>query len=131
MQRAGKDGGHQNIAAFPLLNRIAPEQVLVSANGDLVAIDDWRSWGHGDHVVVLYRKDGTVVKQYSLEQLLPKEHIRTLPQTITTIWWGGAHFLDEKAGHIVLMVMKQGANPSAPQYVELRLDLTTGEKIGC
>jgi hypothetical protein len=130
VQRA-VENGYEHVAAFPLLNRIAPERVLVSTNGDLVTIDNWREAGVGDNVVALYRKDGTLVKQYSLEQLMSADHIQTLPHTITTIWWGGDHFLDEKSGHIVLMILKERSDPSNPQYVELRLDLNTGEKTTC
>lgn len=119
------DNGYEHVAAFPLLNRVAPERVLVSTNGDIVTIDNWHQTGVGNDVVVLYRRDGTLVKQYSLEQLLSKEHIATLTHTISSILWGGDHYLDEKSGHIVLMVRKDGSP------MELRLDLKTGEKITC
>lgn len=129
LQRRTEKGQYKIVAAFPLLNEVAPVTVLVSSKGDVVTFDNWHSVGYGDDVVVIYRNDGTIVKQYSLEELLSKQTVENLPHSVSSIWWGGAHYLDEKAGQVVLLVAIEGGEMHNAKYRTLRLDLATGAKV--
>lgn len=123
---------YKPVGSFPLSNEVAPVNVLISTDGKyLVTFDNWHSVGWGNNVVVIYRNDGSLVKQYSLAQLLSEEKVERLPRTVSSIWWSGEHRLDERSGHLVLQVVHDGTKLFDPKakYTELRLQLTTGERV--
>lgn len=127
--RDGRD--YRAIRSFPLTNEVAPVHALVSSDGEhLVTFDNWHMVGWGDNVVVIYRNDGSVVKKYSLIELLSEKKVEKLPRTVSSIWWGGEHRLDERTGELVLQIVADGTKPFVenPKYTELRLVLKTGEK---
>lgn len=123
---------YKRLRSFPLLNEVAPVRALVSSDGRyLVTFDNWHRAGWGDDVVVIYRSDGSLVKKYSLVELLSKKRVEKLPRTVSSLWWGGEHRLDEPRGELVLLIVKEGTRPFAenPSYSELRIKLASGEKV--
>jgi hypothetical protein len=82
-------------------------------------------------VVVIYRTDGTVVKRYSLAELLSKKVVRKLPRSVSSIWWGGEHRLDDQRQEVVLAIVAEGRSflQQDAKYSELRLALASGEKL--
>jgi hypothetical protein len=123
---------YKQVSSFPISNEVAPVNVLVSRDGKhLVTFDNWHSVGWGDNVVVIYRSDGSLVKKYSLAQLLSEKKVERLPRTVSSIWWGGEHRLDERKGHLVLQIVEDGTKlfDENARYTELRLQLTTGEIV--
>lgn len=123
---------YTRVRSFPLLNEVAPVSALVSADGRyFVTFDNWHSMGYGDDVVVLYRGDGTVIRKYSLVQLLSEKRVASLPHTVSSIWWSGTHRLDEKRGELVLQVAAEGSQAfdENRKYSELRLSLSSGEIV--
>jgi hypothetical protein len=123
--------GYDRLRSFPLLNAVAPVKALVSSDGRyLVTFDNWHSVGFGDNVVVLYRLDGTVIRKYSLAQLLSRKKVEDLPRSVSSIWWGGEHRLDEERGELVLQVLASGSPfKQDAKYSELRIRLATGRKM--
>jgi len=105
-RRAG--GGFSRKAEFPLLNEVSPVSALVSDNGDfVVTFDNWHSVGYGDDVVVIYLSNGSLVNKFGLEDLLTEGDIETLPRSVSSIWWGGNHQLDEANSLLVLKVVSK------------------------
>jgi hypothetical protein len=118
--------------SFPLLNEVAPVNALVSGDGRyIVTFDNWHAVGWGDNVIVIYRADGSVIKKYSLVDLLSQKKVDRLPRSVSSIWWAGEHRLDEARGELVLQVVDraQGLFDDKAKYVELRIKLATGEKL--
>jgi hypothetical protein len=122
---------YKPVRSFPLLNEVAPVDALVSSDGQyLVTFDNWHSVGWGDHVVVIYRGDGSVVKKYSLVELLSEKKVDKLPRSVSSIWWGGEHRLDEQRGQLVLRVVEgKGLFQKNAKYSEVRIALASGAKI--
>ncbi len=126
------EGKYRPIRSFPLSNEVAPVSALVSHDGQyLVTFDNWHSVGWGDSVVVIYRSDGSMVRKYSLAQLLSEKKVRKLPRSVSSIWWGGEHRLDERSGHLVLQIVAAGTKmfDENAKYSELRIRLASGEKV--
>jgi hypothetical protein len=118
--------------SFPLLNEVAPVDALVSGDGRyIVTFDNWHTVGWGDNVVVIYRADGSLIKKYSLGDLLSQKKVDRLPRSVSSIWWAGEHRMDESRGELLLQVVDraQALCDEKAKYVELRIKLATGEKL--
>src|SRR5262245_35300929 len=91
--------GYAKKSEFPLVNEVSPVEALVSADGQhVVTFDNWHSVGYGDDVVVIYRSDGTLVKKFGLADLFTKSDIQHFPHSVSSIWWGSDHYIDDKKG---------------------------------
>lgn len=119
-------------AAFRLVNEVAPVGALVADSGRyVVTFDNWHSVGYGGDVVVIYLGDGTLVGKLGLADFLTEKDVMALPRSVSSIWWGGEHYLDEPAGQLVLRVVAdRGAQAGKPgRYQELRVGLATGRPV--
>ena len=126
------DGGYSKKWEFPLLNEVSPVSALVSSSGDyVVTFDNWHSVGYGDDVVVIYRSNGVLIKKFGLEDLLTEGDIETLPRSVSSIWWGREHYIDEANGHLVLKVVSNGKSSwdDSAKFHELKIDLATGRPL--
>ena len=126
------NGNYSKKTEFPLVNEVSPVRAIISNDGAyVVTFDNWHSAGYGEDVVVIYRTDGSVVKKFGLEDLLTKGDIRMMPRSISSIWWGGEHYIDEQNN---LLVLKVAANRRSPRekeatFFELKIQLATGQPI--
>lgn len=70
-----------------LVNKASPAMVFISDNGTIVTIDDWVPRGH-EHCVVVYSKEGKLLRDYALEDILNKDEIAAdVKQTVSNRWW--------------------------------------------
>lgn len=112
----------------PLVNETAPVSALVSDDGAYaITFDNWHSMGLGDNVVVIYRRDGKVVRALALSDILPDDYVRALPRSVSSLWWSGEHRLE--GGQLLLqVVVPSNSNLDAKrQYVQLAVDLASGQ----
>lgn len=126
------DGGYSKMREFPLVNEVSPVSALVSGKGDyVVTFDNWHSVGYGDDVVVIYRSDGALVKKFSLADLLTEGDIETLPRSVSSIWWGGEHYIDEANGVLALEVVSNGKSPweDGAKFHQLKIELASGRPL--
>src|SRR5215211_8324642 len=126
------DGGYSKKWEFPLLNEVSPVSAIVSNIGDFVVVfDNWHSVGYGDNVVVIYRSDGTLVKKFGLEDLLTEGDIETLPRSVSSIQWGGEHYINDVNGILILKVVSNGKSSwdNDAKYHELKIELPTGRPL--
>jgi TonB family protein len=122
--------GYSKKCEFPLVNEVCPVSALVSDKGDyVVTFDNWHSVGFGDDVVVIYRSNGTLIKKFGLEELLTDGDIETLPRSVSSMWWGGSHYIDEANHRLVLKVVSDGKHTSDAKFHELKIDLATGRPL--
>jgi hypothetical protein len=76
----------------PLVNAIQPYQALLSPQGDLVTLNEHGHVGY-ENAVVIYGRDGSFVKAYALEELLPpelasgNENEAKFPISMSSRWW--------------------------------------------
>jgi len=116
----------------PLLNDIAPVSALVTSNGNyVVTFDEWHSVGYGPNVVVIYGSDGKVIRRLSLADFLSKGHIASLPHSVSSIFWGAGHYIDEAQEKIILRVFESGTmfSEPSPEIREIQIVLATGEIV--
>jgi hypothetical protein len=129
----GSDGRYSLKSEFPLLNKVAPADALVSDRGDyFVTFDNWHSVGYGDQVVVIYRADGSVVRKLALDDFLTKADIEKLMRTVSSIWWREDAFIDEAKRELVLPIKMRQEDPhhsTTPPLPEVRIDLATGQLL--
>ena len=126
------DGGYSKKGEFPLLNEVSPVSALVSNNGDyVVTFDNWHSVGYGDEVVVIYRSNGALVQKIGLEDLLTEGDIETLPRSVSSIWWGGEHYIDDATGTLILKVVANGKDSwdEDAKFHDLKIELATGRPL--
>ena len=83
--RQKTEGGVMRIWERPLVNRIAPVQVLIPDSGRyVVTMDEWH--GVGKNPVVIYDGAGELVAHLSLEDLKLKGHPK-IKQSVSSYWW--------------------------------------------
>ncbi len=126
------DGGYYKKWEFPLVNEVSPVSALVANNGSyVVTFDNWHSAGYGDDVVVIYHSNGTLVKKFGLEDFLTEGDIETLPRSVSSIWWGGEHFIDEANGLLVLKIVSDRKNPweDGAKFHDMKIELATGRAL--
>src|SRR2546426_2971329 len=126
------DGAYARKSEFPLVNEVSPVSALVSNDGNyVVTFDNWHSAGYGDDVVVLYRSNGAVIKKFGLKDLLTEGDIETLPRSVSSIWWGGTHYIDDSSGLLVLKIISNRKSPweDGAQFLELKMELATGRTL--
>lgn len=129
-QREGPDRWRK-VWQMPLVNEVAPTTVLLANDGSyLVTFDNWHSAGYGDDVVVIYNRQGDLVRKLSVEQILPAAFVAHLPTTVSSRWWAGTHALVEGDRFVELQIVRPGSDIGGDAtYVPLRLRLADGEVV--
>ena len=115
-----------------LVNEVSPVDILVSNEGEhVITFDNWHSVGYGDDVVAIYSaSNGKLIKNFGLSAFLTEQDISSLPRSISSIWWGGKHFLDPENQQLVLQVTKGKMTfDKDVEYFQVRVDLTDGKVI--
>lgn len=128
----GADGGYSKKWEYPLVNKVSPVSAAVSNKGEyVVTFDNWFRMGYGNDVVVIYRSNGALIKKFGLEDLLTKRDIEALPHSVSSIWWGGKHYLDEVNGLLVLKIISNRKSPweADAKFHELKIELATGRPL--
>jgi len=122
-------GGYEKVWESRLSNDVAPIAALVSDGGQYVAtFDNWHSVGYGDDVVVIYGPGGKLVKKMALSDIVPTTS--NLPRSVSSIWWGGKHYIDEQSLQLVLKVLSEWTPEyEEGKYRDVRIDLRTGEFV--
>lgn len=127
------DGGaYEKVWEGRLTNDVAPVAALVSDSGEyFVTFDNWHLIGYGDNIVAIYGPGGSLVRKMALTDIFPRESMIRLPRSVSSIYWGGEHRIDDKKRHLVLQVVSKwsGDFEDKPEYRELRVDLKTGELV--
>jgi hypothetical protein len=127
-----KNGKYEKLWETRLSNDVAPVGALVSDGGEyVVTFDNWHSVGYGDDVVAIYGSGGTQVRKMSLSDIFPQNSAVKLPRSVSSIYWGGKHHIDEKNQQLVLRVVSKwsGSFQDEPEFKEMRVDLRTGQFI--
>ena len=128
MYSVNRLGLRHRLLGFRLVNEVAPVSALVSDDGRrLVTFDNWHGMGYGDDVVVIYRSDGTLVRKFSLEELLTAEDVRELPRSISSRYWSAWEQIDPITSRLVLGISRCHFRDECHEVpVPLEIDLETG-----
>ncbi|WP_165250394.1 hypothetical protein [Paludisphaera soli] len=116
----------------PLTNDVSPTSALVADDGSVVTLDNWHSMGYGSNVVVVYDRDGKLVRSMGLEDFLAPEVVKGLPHSVSSIWWGRGHHLDEKQETLILNIgnsLSSSGDDEAAPAKSIRVRLKTGEIV--
>lgn len=65
----------------------APLKALISVDGSYVVTLDGFGMGSGNDVVVAYKRDGTRLKSWRLDEILTKEDFASVPTSVSSYWW--------------------------------------------
>ncbi len=141
LERRGADGAWSLVWEAPLLNDVAPVDVVVADGGRFVAtFDNWHSMGFGKHVVVVYDGAGTPLRTHSLEDFLPRAFGAALPRSVSSLQWRGDPVPSDDGESVILPVVvpslaahgidartgRELDDDIEPGYVALRIDGSTG-----
>jgi hypothetical protein len=123
--REQSDKGYRLERTIDMPNPVAPVEVFVSNNGDLVTLDNWHNEGYGA-VLVLYHWDGKIVRTYQLADLFSKREIESFPISVSSIWWhkGPTYIQQDQKDFYV-------GYREPPNYSELILKLSNGSVRLC
>lgn len=116
------------LAEFKLVNEVAPVTALVSNDGQyLVTFDNWHSCGYGSDAIVIYHRDGSLVRSLSLEDVLTAKDFAVLPRSVSSIQWGAQHYIDEDRHLLVLRIARcTGLDLCLEKAPEVALHLADG-----
>jgi len=123
--REQPDKSYRPVRTIDLRNPVAPVDVFVSNNGDLVTLDNWHNRGYGV-VLALYHFDGKLVKGYRLADLFPKKDLDSFPGSVSSILWHkGPTYINDDQNNFYM------GYHEAPDYRDLILDLDNGSVRLC
>lgn len=128
LERRSASGRWQTAWSKPLVNEVAPVDVVVANGGDgFATLDNWHSVGHGPNAIVIYRGDGTLVRQLSLNEIFPDWFVAALPHSVSSISWRETPRLSQDQRHLIIPV-KQPAPFSIDggPVVDLHIRLSDG-----
>jgi hypothetical protein len=129
LEKRAADGSYAVVWKRELVNDVSPVGALVTSDGShVVTFDNWHSKGYGVDVVVIYGPEGALIASYGLADFLSREQIASLPRSISSIGWGGAHRFDETEQHVVLQVVadKDQDNEPRPEWLSVVISLHDG-----
>ncbi|WP_435017964.1 hypothetical protein TA3x_005587 [Tundrisphaera sp. TA3] len=131
LEKKSKEGRFEVVWEHALANDVSPVRALVADDGSVVTLDNWHSMGYGPDVVVVFAPDGKLVRSMGLEDFLSKEEVGNLPHSVSSIWWGSGHHLDDKQEFLTLNVGNGGLAPGDRDIPKktVRVRLKTGEII--
>jgi TonB family protein len=114
----GTRGTWQRAARWDLIDGTFPLHALVANNGTVATFDlrDYRD------VVVIYRRDGTLVRRLDLADLLEAEDVDQLSRSTSTIQWAGIHHINEENRVLMLEI-------AAPRPEKIPVSLDSGEML--
>jgi TonB family protein len=101
----------------------SPAGLTVANDGSVITFGAGCSMGRGKSAVVIYRPDGSLVRQLALSDFLQEEDIAAIPRTVSSIQWSGEHRIDVERRQLILQVK------GPPRPVELPISLDTGELL--
>lgn len=133
LEKQIKKGQYDVVWEADLSNDVSPVGALVTRDGQyVVTFDNWHSRGCGDNVVVLYGPKGQQIKRLSLSDFVDVTLESSLPQSVSSRWWGQGHQLDEKAEVVVLKVGNErpGLDGKPVNEYEVRIRLKDGKLEG-
>jgi hypothetical protein len=125
-RRAGPDVW-EKVWAGPLVNDVSPVSAMVASNGRYaVTFDNWHSIGRGQHVIVMYDRQGRLIRSLELSDIIPPEWIRGLSHSVSSTYWAGEHrFSGEDLILEVLLPSMEGLSGERA-FIDISLDLETG-----
>lgn len=118
----------------PLRNEIAPVDALAISGGGAATFDNWHSMGFGKNVVVIYDADGRVLASHALADFLPREYVRALPRSVSSLHWRGEPRVSAD-GRVLTVPVTIPAdrdpedNPDEHRFVDMSFDLATGQPL--
>ena len=133
LEKKGSDGEWSTVWERELSNDVAPVTTIVSDSGKyIVTFDNWYSMGYGSNAVVIYGEDGQTTRAMGLRDFISQSHYMALPETITSIWWGGDHSFSSDGETLILKVVPaNGPMPDdeSARFEQVRVRLSDGEVL--
>lgn len=111
----------------PLRNEVMPVSAMIADSGRyFVTFDDWGGHGSGPNVVVIYDGAGRTVRALSILDLLPEDYVRTLPRSVSSVYWGGQHSFSGDGETLQLALALPGELIFPSGYFQRDLTLADG-----
>jgi hypothetical protein len=84
-----------------LVNPVAPVNALLAPSGAFITFDNWHNLGYG-RIVAIYAADGSLVRDYALEDLYPAQRLGALPRSTSSRSWRCApnHFVAAEGAEV-------------------------------
>lgn len=82
-----EEKSYRLVSEFATDSGSAPLKALISDDGSYVVTLDGFGMGRGNDVVVAYKRDGTKLKSWRLDEILTKEDFAAVPSSVSSDWW--------------------------------------------
>jgi hypothetical protein len=125
--------GWQTVWTKPLVNEVAPVDVVVANSKAFATFDNWHSMGFGPDVIVIYRGDGSKVRQLGLTDLFPDWYVAALPRSISSIHWRREPRISSDGTELTVPVVQPSVDNSAfvdAKVLDLTIRMADGVPIG-
>lgn len=127
-RRTGRDW--ETSWTVPLVNDVAPVETLLANEGRyLVTFDNWHSVGHGVDAIVIYGRDGALIRKLALADVLSSDHIALLSRSVSSLYWSGTHALSRDGETLIVRVIEpveESDFTDDPKTAPIRVRLSDG-----
>jgi hypothetical protein len=125
LYQTGYKAGLLTVWSVKFPNPITPVKAIVPDNGKyVVTLDDWENIGTTDNMIVIYGKDGKLVKKYEISDFINIKQQENLTELQSGYdWLGGYSF--EKDGEVFVFTIKLTGESGNKTF---KLLLKTGER---
>ncbi|MES2054469.1 MAG: hypothetical protein V4564_00900 [Pseudomonadota bacterium] len=108
-----------------IANDVAPVSAIVRDDGEYaITFDDWHGLGYGPNAMVIYGKDGKLVRAFALSDVLPADYIAALPHSVSSIQWrGDPRFSTDGRRVLIPIVIPSKDSSPKPAMIDLAIDL--------
>ncbi len=134
-----RQGRRWNVAwDKPLVNEVSPVDALVSEAGLVATFDNWHSMGFGKDAIAIYDAQGFLVRTLALLDFLPKEYIRALPRSVSSMSWRGEPRISRDGRELIVPIVVPIADEDSAdeddagdedktRYVDFHFDMASGQ----
>lgn len=85
-RRNTDNGNYEPARTISLDNPVSPVDTYLNNAGILVTLDNWHNAGYGK-VVVIYDRDGKLLRSYELEDLYSESAVGRILTSVSSRWW--------------------------------------------
>jgi hypothetical protein len=127
-------GQWERVWTGSLANEVAPVEAVVANKGQAFAtFDNWHSMGFGPDAIVIYGREGILIRKLGLMDLFPDWYVASLPGSVSSIHWRGEPRISSDGAELIVPVVQPAKDASMSDEattLDLAIRMADGAPVG-